>query len=227
MNRSGSKPDPMTDPGGAGERQRLEQGLRRIGLGPVPAQVDALLQHIALIRKWAGSYNLVSSGDLDALIERHLLDSLAVDPWLQGGHVLDVGSGAGFPGVPLAIVRPDWQFTLLDSSGKRTRFLRTVVRSLGMTHLEVVEGRVEDYAPGVEFSTIVSRAFSALALFARRVRHLANPETRVVAIKGRLPAAELAELPDWAKVTAVESYDVPGLHAERHVVIMSLSPQPA
>jgi 16S rRNA (guanine527-N7)-methyltransferase len=190
-------------------------------------QVAALMGHVDLIRRWAGSYNLVSRGDLDALIERHVLDSLAVLPWLEGDRLLDVGSGAGFPGLPLAIARPDLAVSLLDSSGKRTRFLRQAVRSLDAANVEVIEARVEQFVPERAFSTVVSRAFSSLELFARRVRHLARPETRVLAIKGRRPTEELSGLPDWITVDAIAPYRVPGLHAERHVVIMSLSSQAA
>jgi 16S rRNA (guanine527-N7)-methyltransferase len=217
----------MAEPIGAEEQSRLQRGLEQVGLELDDRAVRALLRHVELIRQWAGSYNLVSCGDLGALVERHVLDSLAVHPWLAGDRVLDVGSGAGFPGIPLAIARPDWGFALLDSSGKRTRFLRHVVRSLGLDNVDVIEQRVEKYTPSVAFNSIVSRAFSSLERYAQRVRHLAAPETRVVAIKGRLPSGELASLPGWAMVKAVEPYRVPGLHAERHVVIMSLSPPSA
>ena len=216
----------MGEPVGA-ERALLESGLGQIGLELKDSQVAALLEHIALIRKWAGSYNLVSRGDLDHLVTRHVLDSLCVYPWLNADRLLDAGSGAGFPGIPLAVIRPQWRFALLDSSGKRSRFLRQVVRGLELDNVDVVQERVEDYAPKREFSTITSRAFSSLELFARRVRHLAGPATRIVAIKGRLPSEELAELPGWVAVNSVESYTVPGLHVERHVVIMSLSSQSA
>jgi 16S rRNA (guanine527-N7)-methyltransferase len=217
----------MNEPVESGEQARLEHGLRQMGLAVVDAQVAALLGHVALIRRWAGSYNLVSRGDLEALIERHVLDSLAVLPWIEGKRLLDVGSGAGFPGLPLAVVRPGMEVSLLDSSGKRARFLRQALRSLELVRVEVVETRVEAFEPNHAFNTIVSRAFSSLELFARRVRHLSRPGTRVLAIKGRHPSAELSGLPDWLTVEAIEPYRVPGLHAERHVVIMSLSSQAA
>lgn len=217
----------MSDATAAVERKRLERGLSAIGLPAEPGQVDALQHHADLIRKWAVAYNLVARGDLDALVERHVLDSLAIHPWLRGDRLLDVGSGAGFPGVPLAIVRPQWRFTLLDSAGKRIRFLRQVVRTLELDNVKVVQCRAEEYVTRHAIDTIISRAFSSLTLFAQRVRHLSGPETRVVAIKGRVPEEELSELPEWVSVNAIEAYDVPGLHAERHVVIMSLSPIPA
>jgi 16S rRNA (guanine527-N7)-methyltransferase len=139
--------------------------------------------------------------------------------------VLDVGSGAGFPGVPLALVNPEKHFLLLDSAGKRVRFLRHVVRTLGLENVTVSQSRVEEFKHGAPFDTIVSRAFSSLALYAARVGHLAGDLTRMLAIKGRLPSEELAALSPSVKVEAVEAYQVPGLHAERHVVIMSLSSQ--
>ncbi len=209
------------------EQTALERGLRQLHLEADTGQIDALLEHVRLIRKWAAGYNLVSRGDLDALVTRHVLDSLAIHPWVRGNCLLDVGSGAGFPGVPLAIMQPDLEVTLLDTSGKRARFLRQVIRSLGLENVQVIHGRVEDYSPGQPFGQIVSRAFSSLAAFARCVRHLADVQTRVMGIKGRYPAEELKELPQWVAVESVEPYRVPDLHAERHVVIMSLSPQTA
>lgn len=209
------------------ERSELEQGLLQLGLAADASQVEVLLEHVRLIRKWSAGYNLVSRGDLDALISRHVLDSLGIHPWVNEDSLLDVGSGAGFPGIPWAIMRPGTAVTLLDTSGKRARFLRQVARSLGLENVQVVHDRVENFSTVQPFGQIVSRAFSSLVAFTRCVRHLADERTRVLAMKGRHPAEELMELPEWVLVESVEPYGVPDLHAERHVVIMSLSPQTA
>lgn len=209
------------------ERAELECGLMRLGLAAPAALADRLMQHVALIRRWARSYNLVARGDLGALIGRHVLDSLAIHDHVGPKSLLDVGSGAGFPGLPLAIARPGIEVTLLDSSGKRIRFLRHVVRSLDLENVQVVQARVQDHQAATAPDSIVSRAFSSLAEFAAAVRHLVGPATQVLAVKGRYPREELEKLPGWVTVEAVSQYHVPDLRAERHLVIMRLSPEPA
>ncbi len=154
---------------------------------------------------------------------RHLLDSLSIRPWVRSGSLLDVGSGAGFPGLPLAILDPGMPVTLLDSAGKKVRFLRHVVRSLGLANVELVHSRIERFSPAREFSNITSRAFSSLPAFAEAVRHVAGADTRLLAMKGKHPQQELDGLPDWVAVEAVHRIEVPGLGAERHVVLMSLT----
>jgi len=212
---------------GSAERTELESGLGELGLPLGEESIGLLLAHVQLVRAWARSYNLVARGDLDDLVTRHVLDSLAIHALVRAGRLLDVGSGAGFPGLPLAIALPDIEVTLLDSAGKRARFLRHVVRTLGLDSVEVVQARVEDFHAERPFTTIVSRAFATLLEYARRVRHLAGPETRVLALKGQWPRGELDALPGWVTVESVRHYHVPDLHAERHVVIMSLSPDTA
>jgi 16S rRNA (guanine527-N7)-methyltransferase len=209
------------------ERRDLERGLRSLGLSANAEKTELLLAHVALIRQWAAGYNLVSRSDLGALVGRHVLDSLAIHSWITAGTLLDVGSGAGFPGLPLAIMRPELEVTLLDGSGKRIRFLRHVARTLGLGQLRIVHQRVEDFVAERPFSTIVSRAFGSLADFAQGVRHLADSGTRLLAVKGKRPETELEQLPGWVSIESVERYEVPNLHAERHVVIMALSPETA
>jgi len=206
------------------DRDQLARGLAALGLPLRPEAVDRVLEHAALIRKWTGSYNLVARGDLDALVGRHILDSLATHPFISTGSLLDAGSGAGFPGIPLAIAMPDSDVTLLDSSGKKTRFLRHVIRSLNLENAQAVNSRLEDYRRDEGFTAIICRAFSSLADFISGIRHLARPETRILAMKGRMPEQELDDLPGWIRVNAVERIEVPDLHAERHLVIMSIAP---
>jgi 16S rRNA (guanine527-N7)-methyltransferase len=211
----------------AGDRATLEAGLRAFGLRPEPEAVARLLGHARLVREWSRAYNLVARGDLDALVRRHVLDSLAIHELVAPGRLLDVGSGAGFPGLPLAIVLPGLEATLIDSSGKRARFLGHVVRVLGLERVRVVQARVEEFAADRPCNTVVSRAFSSLSAFAHKVRHLCDADTRVLALKGQQPDAELEALPGWVTIESVRRYDVPDLHAERHVVIMALSPETA
>ena len=208
----------------ARDRDQLTRGLVSLGLPSQFEVVDRLLGYIALVRKWTGSYNLVARGDRDALVSRHVLDSLATHTFISPGTLLDAGSGAGFPGIPLAIVMPELKVTLLDSSGKKARFMRHVKRTLDLENAEAVHTRLEDYSRDECFTSIISRAFSSLTGFVSGIRHLAGPETRILAMKGRMPEQELQDLPGWIKVNSVERIEVPDLHAERHLVIMCLSP---
>jgi 16S rRNA (guanine527-N7)-methyltransferase len=206
------------------ERGALEQGLVALGVQPQAGATDQWLEYLALLRKWAGSYNLVAAGDLAELVPRHLLDSLTLDAFLPAGAVLDVGSGAGFPGLALAIARPAQHFCLLDSNGKKVRFLRHVVRELGLENVQVEHQRVERFSAAPEFSTITCRAYSSLLNFVTAVRPLAGPDTCLLAMKGRLLEQELDAMPAWASVVAVHPTAVPGLSAQRHIVQLSLSP---
>jgi 16S rRNA (guanine527-N7)-methyltransferase len=176
---------------------------------------------MSLLRHWNQAYNLVAAADLNSLLVRHVLDSLSILPFIYGSSLLDVGTGAGFPGVPLAIMNPQLECTLLDSSGKKIRFLRHVKRTLKQNNIHPVQSRVEAFeAPG-KFDTITSRAFASLADFAAGVQHLAGSGTRLLAMKGKSPEGEMEVLPPWLKVESVEKISVPGLRAERHLVIMS------
>lgn len=208
------------------DRDTLEAGLRALNLQASKDTRDAWLRHLALLRQWGRTYNLVAPGEFDQLVTRHLLDSLSIHGQVGDGPLLDVGTGAGFPGLPLAILRPERPTVLIDSAGKKVRFLRHAVRELGLEQVEAVHGRVESFSPRVQFSTIVSRAFSALGDFAALTRHLVGPETRLIAMKGQLREQELADLPSWAHVEAVERLEVPGRLAERHQVTLTLEPPP-
>ena len=201
----------------------------RAGLAQLPGadldaeQVSTLLAYLDLLVRWNRTYNLTAVRDPTEMISRHLLDSLSVLPWLVGHRLLDAGSGAGLPGVPLAIARPEMAVTLLDSAGKKIRFLNHLRRELTLGNVQAEQARLETYAPGAPFDAIVSRAFASLAAFAAAARHLAGT-ARLLAMKGRYPAHELAELPDWVRVHSVEQLVVPGLQEDRHLVIMSLIP---
>lgn len=188
-----------------------------------PAQQSMLLSYLALLERWNRAYNLTAVKNPKDMISRHLLDSLSVAPYINGTRLLDAGTGAGLPGIPLAIAQPGLEVTLLDSSGKKVRFLNHVRRQLGLENIHPVQERLESFSSPAPFDGIVSRAFSDLATFARAARHLAPVSARLLAMKGRHPDSELRELPDWVRVESVEKLTVPGLQEDRHLVIMSIN----
>lgn len=202
---------------------KLESGLDRLGLVVPPGAVDKLLAYMALLKEWSGTYNLIAPRERDFLLTRHLLDSLSIAPWLQPGSLLDVGAGAGLPGLPLAIIKPELEVTLIDSAGKKIRFIRHVGRTLELTNIHPLHQRVQDLEAGTSFANITSRAFASLKEFAEAVRSCADASTRLLAMKGIYPEKELEELPAWVNVQSVEALTVPYLHAERHLVLMSIS----
>jgi 16S rRNA (guanine527-N7)-methyltransferase len=205
------------------DHPKLAAGLARIGLEAPADTVEKLLDYMALLNEWSGTYNLVSPGERNFLLSRHILDSLSLEPWLQPGSLLDIGTGAGLPGLPLAIVDGTRQVILLDSAGKKIRFIRHVVRTLGIDNIQLLHQRVEDGVAGGVFANITSRAFASLAEFAAMARPCADASTRLLAMKGAHPGQELEELPEWVNVHSVEPLTVPYLHAQRHLVIMSVS----
>lgn len=203
-------------------KDELNQRLREMALD-LPAQaVDQLIRYIELLEKWNRTYNLTAVREPEKMLYQHVLDSLAVLPELTGPRLLDVGSGGGLPGIPLAIARPDWQVVLLDSNSKKTTFLRQAAVELGLKNVEVVCDRVENYQPSATFNTVISRAFADLAEYAELTRHLLSPDSTLVAMKGLYPHEELEQLPDGFAVDRVDPVDVPGLSAQRHLVVMKM-----
>ena len=201
---------------------KLESGLARLELEVSSDTIDSLLSFMSLLKEWSGTYNLVAPREREFLLTRHLLDSLSIAPWLREGSLLDVGTGAGLPGLPLAIIRPEMEVTLLDSAGKKIRFIRHVDRTLKLGNIHPLHQRIEDLSGGV-YANITSRAFASLREFVEAVRPCADQSTRLLAMKGVNPRQELEELPDWVNVESVEPLTVPYLHAERHLVLMSIS----
>lgn len=185
-----------------------------------------MLAYLDLLARWNQAYNLTAVRDPLEIVPRHLLDSLAVLPFVGDGRLLDVGAGAGLPGIPLAIANPGLDVTLVDSAGKKVRFMRHVKRALGLENIEPLHARIESLrpGPGEAFDSVISRAFASLADFAASVRHLSVPGTRLLAMKGRRPDAEIGELPTWLALDTIEELRVPGLHEQRHLVIMSAKP---
>ena len=207
------------------ERIKLESGIARLGLDVSPVAIDSLLTYMELLKEWSGTYNLVAPRERGFLLARHILDSLSVAPWLVPGALLDVGTGAGLPGLPLAIIKPEMEVSLLDSAGKKIRFIRHVGRALKLSNIHPLNQRVEELGQEQVFANITSRAFSSLKDFAKAVRPCAGETTRLLAMKAAYPHEELEELPHWANLISVEELKVPYLHAERHLVIMSVSNQ--
>jgi 16S rRNA (guanine527-N7)-methyltransferase len=200
-------------------RQRLRAGLSVLSVDLHSAVVARLLDYLDLLHRWNATYNLSAIRDPAEMVTRHLLDSIAVVPYVRGATLADLGTGAGLPGIPLALVAPERAVTLVDSNGKKTRFLRAAVRELGLANVRVVEGRVE--AATGRFDCVTARAFASLADMLGWGGHLLAPGGRWLALKGRFPQDELASLPPGFAVQAVEPLAVPGLDAERHVVIIT------
>ena len=202
----------------------LREGLTGLGLD-LPAAVQArLLAYVALLKKWNATYNLTAIRDEAEMVTQHLLDSLSVLPALQelalaGRRWADIGSGAGLPGIPLAIVRPDLDMTLVETVAKKSAFQRQAKIELGLANLTVVNRRVEEL-PGGGFDAVISRAFAELADFVRLAGHLPAPDGRLYAMKGLLPEDEISRLPQaWAVVDCIR-LSVPGLDAQRHLIIL-------
>jgi len=195
--------------------QRLQQGLQQLGLNIPEVTQERLLAYLQLMLKWNKAYNLTAIREMDAMIIRHLLDSLSIMPFIDRSPVLDVGTGAGLPGIPLAICMPDYQFVLLDSNGKKTRFLTQAKIELGIENIEVIHSRIEQYTPSYEFSVITCRAFAALNTILDRTQHLVTSDTRIMAMKGKDELPELAE--GYTQLTQ-HSLEVPWLDEERQLI---------
>ncbi|HEU0188387.1 MAG TPA: 16S rRNA (guanine(527)-N(7))-methyltransferase RsmG [Gallionella sp.] len=198
--------------------EELQRGIAQLGITLNTDAQGKLLDYLALLHKWNKVYNLTAIRDPQQMVSHHLLDSLVVMPYLWAGRWLDVGCGAGLPGLVLAVAQPDWQFTLLDSNGKKTSFVQQAVIELGLHNVSVHCARVEEWLPVERFDGIISRAFSELGEFLRSTRHLVAQQGRWVAMKG-VPQQELAGVPDGCRVERIIPLQVPGLHAVRSLVI--------
>lgn len=196
----------------------LATGVEALGLELETGALHLLLDYLALLDKWNKVFNLTAVRTPREMLSHHLLDSLAVAPHLHGVRVIDVGAGAGLPGIPLAIISPERRYTLLDSNGKKARFMRQAVIDLGLSNVEVVHERVENYRPEEGFDTVISRAFAAIADFVTLAGPLCRQGGRLLAMKGRYPDDEIDALPAGFAVAAVHRLAVPGLDAERHLV---------
>lgn len=196
----------------------IMSGCEAMAIALSASASQRLSAYLSLLERWNRAYNLTAVREPEAMVVRHILDSLSILPWVIGPRVLDVGSGAGLPGIPLAVIQSDHEFVLLDSNGKRTRFLIQVAVELQLKNIQVVRGRVEDYQAETPFNSVVSRAFANLAEMVAGAGRLCAPEGRLLAMKGVFPDDELARLPVDYTVVGIHPLHVPGLDAERHLV---------
>ena len=199
----------------------LVDGLKRLGIALDTTTRSALLRYVDLLAHWNRTYNLTAVREPAQMVTRHLLDSLAVAPFVRGPRVIDVGTGAGLPGIPLALALPSLHFVLLDSNAKKTRFLIEVQGQLKLSNIEVVQARVEAYRPVEPFDTVLSRAFAGIADMLKSAGHLCRSGGQLLAMKGTYPEEELAEMPAEYRLVRAEALHVPGLDAERHLVIIA------
>ncbi|MEE4277952.1 MAG: 16S rRNA (guanine(527)-N(7))-methyltransferase RsmG [Halieaceae bacterium] len=197
---------------------QLRAGLAEMALDVDERAQTRLLDYLELLQRWNSAYNLTAIRDASTMVTRHLLDSLALLPHAGSGRLIDVGSGAGLPGVPLAIVQPWRSVTVLDSNGKKTRFLEHTRLTLGLDNLEVIRARCEEYRPALLYDQLTSRAFAALDDMIRGCCHLLAPDGEYLAMKGQYPEAELEAAKTLARLIAVEPLAVPGLDEARCVV---------
>lgn len=202
-------------------QKKLDSLLAAAGIALPDQQKQQLIGYVELLHKWNKAYNLTSVRDPMQMLVRHIMDSIVVNEHLQGSRFIDVGTGPGLPGVPLAIVRPDSHFTLLDSLGKRVRFLRQVQHELGLKNIEPVQSRVEEFEPEPPFDGVISRAFASLQDMLSWCHHLPQKgQGRFYALKGVSPDDELAQLPHGITLESVIKLQVPELDGERHLVIL-------
>ncbi len=199
----------------------LATGIRALGLALPDGAADRLLAYVALLAKWNRTYNLTAVHDEAEMVTHHLLDSLAILPHLGAPRRLaDVGSGAGLPGLVLAVARPDLEVVSIEASQKKAAFQQQAKIELGLANASVHCGRVEAMEPGVQFDAVTSRAFSSLAEFVRLTDRLVGREGRLLAMKGTVPADEIAALPAGWRAAAVHRLAVPGLEAQRHLIVL-------
>lgn len=201
---------------------RITAGAVTLGHQLADADAGRLATLLTELERWNQRINLTAIRDIDEMVPAHILDSLAVRPYVRGPRVIDIGTGAGFPGLPLAIVEPDIEFVLLDSVGKKIRFVEHMIGELGLDNVEAVKARAEDYAPGNRFDTVIARALATVPRLVELSSHLVGEDGQLLALKGKYPAEELEAMkshPEWDyEVTELR---VPGLEAHaRHVVTL-------
>ena len=201
-------------------KAKLENLLAQAEIQLTDRQKDQLIQLVQLLNKWNKAYNLTSVRDPQEMLVKHILDSIVVSPYLQGDRFIDVGTGPGLPGLPLAIINPTKQFVLLDSLGKRISFIRNAVRELGLTNVEPVLSRVEEYQPEQKFDGVLSRAFASLKDMTDWCHHLLKKDGYFYALKGIYHEDEVQELDKKFEIKGVITLSVPELVGERHLIVI-------
>ncbi|MEZ8196513.1 MULTISPECIES: 16S rRNA (guanine(527)-N(7))-methyltransferase RsmG [Vibrio] len=203
-------------------RIKLDQLLAQTDLEVNENQREQLVGYVEMLNKWNKAYNLTSVRDPMEMLIKHILDSIIVSTYLHGKRFIDVGTGPGLPGVPLAIMNPDCDFVLLDSLGKRIRFIKQATHELGIKNVTPIQSRVEEYQPEDKFDGVLSRAFASMTDMVEWCHHLPKDNTGVfMALKGQLSENEIELIPEWCTVTDVKALQVPELEGERHLVILS------
>ena len=201
---------------------QLAQGCNALAIATDTPTQERLLAYLELMIKWNRAYNLTAVRDPQQMVTRHLLDSLAIAPHVRGTRLIDVGTGGGLPGVPMSILFPERQFHLLDSNGKKTRFLFQVKTALGLDNMTVHQARVEAFDSETPFDAVLSRAFASLEDMVDGCRHLLVAGGHFLAMKGAYPGEEIAVVEDRCRLEAVHILNVPGLDEQRHLVDMTL-----
>ncbi|WP_144392481.1 16S rRNA (guanine(527)-N(7))-methyltransferase RsmG [Pleionea sediminis] len=201
-------------------QEKIAQGVKTLGLSVSEHQLSQFYQIIEMLIKWNKAYNLTAIREPEQMVITHLLDSLSIANHLNPGVVLDVGTGPGFPGIPLSILFPERDFFLLDSNGKKTRYLKQLVFEMDFKRVSVLDSRVEEWQPERPFDVIVSRAFASLDKMIGLTDHLLAKNGVWQAMKGEDPVEELAKLPENIEVVSIDRLDVPNLRAERHLVTL-------
>lgn len=200
-------------------QQALELGIKTLGLSCSSQQIEQLLAYLEMLQRWNKAYNLTAIREPIQMVRLHLLDSLAINPYVQGvKHIIDVGTGPGLPGIPLAILNPDINFTLLDSNGKKTRFLFQAINDLSLANAKEINHRVEKYQPEQSFDIVLSRAFSSISDMLTQCDHLVSDSGCFLAMKGKKPDSELSQITKDYKVVDLSQINVPQVDSERHLI---------
>jgi 16S rRNA (guanine527-N7)-methyltransferase len=199
---------------------KLAEGLAALELDLSDHVQHQLINFLHLLVKWNRAYNLTAVRQPEQMVTRHLLDSLVIGPYIQGPRILDVGTGAGLPGIPLALAYPNCQFTLLDSSGKKIRFVTQAVAELGLVNVDVVQSRVEAYQPASRFDTVTARAYSSIEELVKQTAHLLADGGQYLIMKGAYPVAEVEAMPAGYHLEAIHQLQVPRLDAQRHLLVV-------
>lgn len=199
-------------------REELQRGIAALSLPASNEQLETLLAYIDLLKKWNAAYNLLGSNEQATLISRHILDSLSIHPYLDGKLIADIGAGAGLPGIPLAILNPDREFLLIDSNGKKTRFMFQAKLQLKLSNISVENCRIEHYQSKRQIDMVMCRAFSTLADALNLLQPIFSDDCKLLAMKGHYPNQEIADLPEGFELTGSNTLDVPGNESQRHLI---------
>lgn len=202
-------------------RDKLDALLSKTDLEVSEYQRDQLIGYVQMLDKWNKAYNLTSVRNPMDMLVKHIMDSIVVSPYLSGKHFIDVGTGPGLPGIPLAIMNPNYQFTLLDSLGKRIRFIKQVLHELAIDNVMPIQSRVEEFQPEDGFDGVISRAFASMIDMVEWCQHLPKPGSGVfLALKGQLPEDEIKQLPESLVVSNIHALQVPELEGDRHLIVL-------